>query len=224
LPPGIVGWGDGLGPRTMWSALVLPFLDETALYNAYNSSVRAWLGANTTATYSVLSQYLCPSDASPAGGSTYGESSYAANCGTISRNSFCCGEYASQAVPASVGPMYCCSRTRMRDIRDGTSNTIAVTEGAKVMTGTGTVSTTRMRWGYRVYYRAFRDSVYPMNSVLHDRNGGENDFRVASVHEGGAFFLFCDGQVRFLSENIDMGTYRALSSIANNEIVDDEDY
>jgi prepilin-type processing-associated H-X9-DG protein len=46
----------------------------------------------------------------------------------------------------------------------------------------------------------------------------------ASRHEGGAFFLFCDGGVKFITENIDMSTYRALSTIANNEIVDDEDY
>jgi uncharacterized protein DUF1559 len=45
-----------------------------------------------------------------------------------------------------------------------------------------------------------------------------------SAHEGGGFFVFMDGQVRFLSENIDTATYRALSTIANNEIVDDEDY
>jgi len=30
--------------------------------------------------------------------------------------------------------------------------------------------------------------------------------------------------VRFLSENIDISTYRALSSIAGNEMIDDEDY
>jgi len=46
----------------------------------------------------------------------------------------------------------------------------------------------------------------------------------ASRHEGGSFFFFCDGAVRFLSENIDISVYRALSTIANNEVVDDEDY
>jgi len=45
-----------------------------------------------------------------------------------------------------------------------------------------------------------------------------------SFHEGGAFFCFTDGAVRFLSENIDQGTFAALGTRANNEIVDDEDY
>ena len=43
------------------------------------------------------------------------------------------------------------------------------------------------------------------------------------MHEGGAFFAVADGQVRFLSENIDMTAFRALSTRANNEIIDDED-
>ena len=46
----------------------------------------------------------------------------------------------------------------------------------------------------------------------------------ARLHEGGAFFLFADGAVSFLSENIDMGTYKSLATQAGNEIVDDEDY
>jgi len=30
--------------------------------------------------------------------------------------------------------------------------------------------------------------------------------------------------VRFVSENIDFGTWQALSTIAGNELLDDEDY
>ena len=45
-----------------------------------------------------------------------------------------------------------------------------------------------------------------------------------SFHEGGAFFCFADGQVRFLSENIDQSTFSALGTRAGNELVDDEDY
>ena len=45
-----------------------------------------------------------------------------------------------------------------------------------------------------------------------------------SMREGGVFALFTDGQVRFLSENMDTSTWRALGTRAGNEIVDDEDY
>ncbi|MFG0336033.1 MAG: DUF1559 domain-containing protein [Maioricimonas sp. JB049] len=50
-------------------------------------------------------------------------------------------------------------------------------------------------------------------------NGGPHwvtNFR--SFHEGGASFLFCDGAVTFLSENIDMDLYRALSTVRGGEV------
>jgi len=43
-------------------------------------------------------------------------------------------------------------------------------------------------------------------------------------HEGGAFFAFVDGQVRFISENIDFRTYRHLLTASGREVVDDSDY
>ena len=40
-----------------------------------------------------------------------------------------------------------------------------------------------------------------------------------SLHAGGAFFLFADGSVRFVSENIDSTTYGLLGSMADGEVV-----
>jgi uncharacterized protein DUF1559 len=67
----------------------------------------------------------------------------------------------------------------------------------------------------------------PINGMAHmvhscGRRGYDAPF--SSMHEGGAFFLFADGQVRFLSENVDSSTYAALGTRAGNELVDDEDY
>jgi len=42
-----------------------------------------------------------------------------------------------------------------------------------------------------------------------------------SFHEGGGFFLFADGSVRFKNENIDFATYRALSTIQGEEVIND---
>lgn len=40
-----------------------------------------------------------------------------------------------------------------------------------------------------------------------------------SEHTGGAYFLFGDGNVRFLSENIDQGTFEGLSTISGQELI-----
>lgn len=41
----------------------------------------------------------------------------------------------------------------------------------------------------------------------------------ASYHEGGVFVTFCDGAVKFISENIDLGLWRALGSRDGAEVV-----
>jgi uncharacterized protein DUF1559 len=155
---------------------------------------------------------MCPGVA-PLGGSTFAEANYRANGGTGFGN-----VYQDAYSTTRYGPLYAISRVRIRDIRDGTSNTYAVDEGTKIAGS----STARPRWcGNTSAYYAIGDTERPINSVESSSYGYKT---FASVHEGGGFFLFCDGQVRFLSENIDTTTYRALATIANNEIIDDEDY
>ena len=40
-----------------------------------------------------------------------------------------------------------------------------------------------------------------------------------SQHTGGVHILLCDGAVRFVSDNIHLGTWRALGSIGGGETI-----
>jgi prepilin-type processing-associated H-X9-DG protein len=46
-----------------------------------------------------------------------------------------------------------------------------------------------------------------------------NEFQPYSFHVGGSQFGFCDGSVRFISENINVDLFRALGSPQGGEII-----
>ena len=218
FPPGRVDTGSYCMNHS-WLTLILPFVDETALYNAYNFSLQcaphsycssSTGAANTTVTQSTLMQYCCPSDQAPViygnvrGSNTVGNFGTNQNEGTFNPGK-------------GKGLFWLCSTVRIRDIRDGTSQTFAGGERAYGLgDGPG--------WGGGFFGAMEGETYMPMNPFDMANVNASRQRSFASRHEGGSFFFFADGAVRFLSENIDMSTYHALSTIANNEVVDDEDY
>lgn len=134
------------------------------------------------------------------------------------------------------GVFYGSSKVRIADVKDGTSNTILVGESytdplfikdgqamdywqlGAPQTGTwvpGGTGGTEFSEGL--------GSVGPrMNSRL-DQSvpGAVIEVSFGSYHAGGATFAFSDGSVRFLSESIDIGLYRALGSRRGKEPVSD---
>jgi prepilin-type N-terminal cleavage/methylation domain-containing protein len=198
-----------------WMTCILPYVDEAALYNAYNSSREANIAPNYTVIGSKLAQYWCPSNPDPQFHSPYGQTCYAGNQGTVA------------TLNTSAGILFYISSIGIRDIRDGTSQTILVGE---IDAPWGNRTCNYMKgWAYGRYSVQVRSTGAPINSypgIAWRYSSGDTcyAYTFGSYHEGGAFMLFADGQVRFLSENIDSTTFKALGSRAGNEIVDDEDY
>jgi len=219
FPP---GWVRSAGANdlrsTMW-AMILPFLDEGALYNAYNfaTGAGALIVTNSTVTMANLAQYNCPSDSAPGLTSTYfRQCSYVGNWG-VSNKENDTSHQSPTYTAKQYGPFSPNSKVRIRDVRDGTSQTLAVGEQRHDTWGAPPL------WAQGIYGQPLSGTNVALNTVYTTYNADQNR-QFSSLHEGGVFFLFLDGQVRFLSENIDLNVYRALSTIANNEIVDDEDY
>ena len=215
FPPGNVQATAGGAPRHSWFTMILPFVDEASIYNAYNFDIHCEGAENTTVGRSLIIQFCCPSDPAPGVTATRRQSTYVGNMGS--------GQNSRTNPPPAAGQglFWMNSRVRVRDIRDGTSQTFAGGERSLLLSGEPP-AWVYGNYGYNISNTAMQMNNFGCSGSTPPANQCQRSF--GSLHEGGAFFLFCDGAVRFVSENVDFNTYRWLSSIANNELIDDEDY
>lgn len=102
--------------------------------------------------------------------------------------------------------------TRMRDILDGTSSTMAI--------GETIVQFTRWTCWFHSNHTSATCAI-PLNYGItwNDANDWHNNHGFMSRHTGGGHFAMVDGSVLFVSENIDLMVYRALATIDAGEIV-----
>lgn len=135
---------------------------------------------------------------------------------------------------------------KVRDVTDGTSNTIAigeVSESANVtrtsigggsfplwaggnnnggcngfQTGGSHLRLTGATTLNGVFYAG---PVFPINSTSTGAAPNVSDASFGSKHIGGAHFLFADGGVRFLSENVSVNTYADLGGRNEGNVVND---
>jgi prepilin-type N-terminal cleavage/methylation domain-containing protein/prepilin-type processing-associated H-X9-DG protein len=106
------------------------------------------------------------------------------------------------------------------EIRDGLSTTMFVGEVIEAHT---LESSNRWLIGSR-HTDSLRSTQNPLNTrpamgIFLDLYGYKANGAFASSHPTGAQFAFGDGHVQFLSENIDLATYRALSTRSGRESI-----
>ncbi len=104
-------------------AQMLPFMEQTAIYNSINFNINAIDGSNNTALFTKINTFLCPSD-SNAGSSSGNINSYAGSFGTTSRGQ----QDPNFAASRSTGLFSYSTTYGIRDCTDGSSNTIAFAE------------------------------------------------------------------------------------------------
>ena len=158
---------DATGRRLhSWRVLLLPFLEQEALYRQIDLT-KAWDDpVNSEVRLLLLDVYRCPGDTSPANHTSY------------------------QVVNGPGFVFFEDQATRMRDIKDGISNTLLVLE---------IVGTNSCEW------------MDPRDTnelaLLNSLSAGN------ASHARGRNAVFCDGAVRFLSDEIPFSTVRALLTI-----------
>jgi prepilin-type N-terminal cleavage/methylation domain-containing protein len=214
-----------------WSFLIMPNLDQAPLYQQVgaqtNNFSRHWQvdlsGASDPipAARAELPAFSCPSDRMELINTkrgNFGKTNYLGNSGNA-------------AAIDRRGIFFVNSKVRIRDISDGTSNTCMVLERSATRDGGNvqTCDTVPCDWngGLWIGARYVGDSVgwHPgLSSTDVDSYGGGNatyminrsaatwgnSWGNSSTHTGGLHSLMCDGAVVFLSENIELLTYRNL--------------
>ena len=235
LPPGYLSAfttkGDDVGPGWGWAAMILPHVEQRAIYASANFGLNVEVPANATARLSGLLLYLCPSDrveprwsasaTNPATGAVgppiceIAPSNYVGVYGT------------TEPGVDGDGIFMRNGRIGLRDVTDGTSNTLMVGERSHNLaeaTWVGSVA------GAALVPRAGGVGAFdPEHSAgmvlghVGEGNGpsepGSDPNQFYSRHPGGANFLFADGHVAFLKSTVSYKTYKALATRAGGEVV-----
>lgn len=221
FPPGWIAAPAGGGGRNnyfAWSALILPYLDQSRMFVRFDFDVDIDQTPNVELVNTVLSSFRCPSDTyaatytSPTTGVEYSVSNYPGVSGAL-----LCAVYGN-------GIFRLNSDTRDRDITDGMSYTLAVGErGGEqpkdfVPVWAGVYRTVGIGWNFPVVVGW---TQIPINSkTLTDHGFGSN-------HHAGAHFLVADGGVRFIGENINNGTlatpgiWQNLGTMADGDVINE---
>jgi prepilin-type N-terminal cleavage/methylation domain-containing protein len=223
------GWG--------WAAMLLPQLEQAPLFASANFNLPIERGENFTTRTACVGSYICPDDRNPglytawrADGTPVGQfytNSYAACYGA--------GLEIDDQPDSGNGLFRRNAVVRLDDVRDGTSQTIAIGERGACLVRTPwvgaptkAISTFTPNSSLSVYAlgaigRGGELVMAHTDQVRLNGPGTEPD-NFYSPHPLGGNFLLADGSARFLHDSIDLGVLHALSTRDQGEIISADSY
>ena len=219
FPPGaICGIGTG------WTAMILPGIEQQALYETIDWNEQSvWnAGANHEAVKTVVPILRCPTSRAP----------LHMDCNNIPARVPCsyigCASGTSESdniQGEQDGILYCNSKVSISRITDGTSNTILVGEKSRFEYGACMdywyIGSTNIDSGNGSDFSEFFGSTWArVNS--HKTLGiesclSENELAFGSEHSDGAVVVMADASVQKVTDNIDRQVYANLGTRAGEE-------
>ena len=223
---------------------ILPYIEQTALYEQYDDTLgwgRWWESYSfttdqNTAPFSQIAAYQCPSEKE---WEQYKNRRH--YFGVAGGVLFYAGVKWGDVY---YDGMFIINRpVAVRDISDGTSSTLAIGEsshpnflgigkgyqkpgigGPPSWLHGGVCPSSGVGPGC-LLGRTFLSAKYPINATVPQMSlADSNHVPFSSFHPGGANFTFADGHVAFVSDEIDMGMFRSLTTYQGGEMISSEAY
>ena len=226
-------YGSHQNPRRSWPIMLWPYIEEQDLFKQYQQTVDYCNAPNLALCASQVPIYFCPSDRGPAmwmGDSfTRSRGSYVVNWSNCAYD----GSAVSGAGTPQVGPFGLDVQVQYKQITDGLSNTMFLSEVVLALQDTYydtrgdmlnddcgcaeymTVNTPNAGVD-NVLCAEDQQNPGPCTNVFND-----SSYQSArSKHIGGVNVLFGDGSVHFISNTITSSVWQALGTISGGESVD----
>ena len=251
FPPGFISrvtgtWSgqsnDGIpeaGPGWSMYAMLLPFIEQSSLHSSIDFNRSIGDPIHQVARSTPIAMYRCPSDTWSGrvtvwpltiGLTDLAPTSYVSCLG--GGNPADAPRYSAMYEEAGFNGMFHRNRpVAMRDILDGTSNTIGIGERASMFspnswTGvipTGTTVFSPEIASKRSQVVGFTRRPAITMTTVHVRSGGPNSPNGSpggfwSPHQGGAFFSLMDGSTQFIATNIDIVIFRLMASRNDGQV------
>lgn len=237
--------------RKNWYQEVLPYMEQQGLYQVFQADRTQWIHSiNNDISRTPVTTLTCPSDPSAPGRGANGgtnsfQSNYAVNAGGVNMTTGT-PQQVNIAGGNPGGVFFVDSITKITDIIDGSSSTLMASEGIIRGNGVGAWGELGGVWGGAPHgsygFSTFQlpntnvpDRVYtckaatfasapngaPCESGHTDGLAGRWNY-ARSYHPGGVNVAMADASVRFITNNIDLFTWRALGTMSGQEVIPGE--
>ncbi|MHC5538896.1 DUF1559 family PulG-like putative transporter [Singulisphaera rosea] len=237
-----------------WPSLLLPFVEQSQMYTAYNLTQSFAAPVNTTIVGTQLNFMVCPSAPSyrtvsytdPLSQAFYGAGwkvtlaagDYAVDDG-VDRGWLAKNNIANADGSDVLGILRGNVTRRIAEITDGTSNTILVSEDAgrpalylngrqakvgDVIAGYNGGNPVGSDVGSGAGWADYNSEFYTDGDGTNEHTNWSNNNEVYSFHSGGANHVFADGSVHFVKRSTSPGVFTALISPNRGEVISADSY
>jgi prepilin-type N-terminal cleavage/methylation domain-containing protein/prepilin-type processing-associated H-X9-DG protein len=229
-----------------WAFMLLPYMEETSVYNSWNPKVKVYETENIQAMRTPIETYACPSRRRAAADRNFDNNDtpppaealgvatladYSANAGIqLMTGMIDANEHINQFgqyYRTEAGPIFSGSHISARQVEDGLSNTFAIAERHLPPVPEGTPEDLK---DLAIGDTASLSGDTPHTVFRCTENGlatGPDDpdrTKFGSSHSSGLVqAVFLDGHVRGLRPDIALAVIKALSTIGGGEVVPDDE-